>query len=162
MATGPILDRPAARNHFHQAFIARIAEAFTRVTGTDFEEETGLPRGNLGEGAWSGDFALLTHRGDQQATLNYGNATALRLWECGWEEFVGLPSVATAPAEAVEARADMMQRVARDGFVRGYGGVRISRKGRLFRIENGIVWRLLEAAGESFGVGAFFSDYRYL
>jgi hypothetical protein len=49
-----------------------------------------------------------------------------------------------------------MAKVAQDNFVRGYRGRRISRKGRLFFIEDGIIWRLLDETGEAFGVGAWF------
>ena len=49
-----------------------------------------------------------------------------------------------------------MQKVAQDNFVRGYSGRRISRKGRLFFIEDGVIWRLLDEQGEAFGLGAWF------
>jgi hypothetical protein len=55
-----------------------------------------------------------------------------------------------------------MQKVARDGFVSGYQGRRVSRTGRLFLIRNVTVWRLLEPDGGSFGVAAFFRDVQYL
>jgi hypothetical protein len=148
---GPILDCPAQANAWQDAYIQRVAASFLRVTGAPLLE-TGLS----GQGAWQGDFALLTHRGDPQATLNYGNAFALGLWECGWEEFTGLPSAVTAPPEDRASRAAAMAKVAQDNFVRGYRGRRISRKGRLFFIEDGIIWRLLDETGESFGVGAWF------
>lgn len=53
-----------------------------------------------------------------------------------------------------------MQKVARDNFVRGYSGRRISRKGRLFVIDDVTIWRLLDDNGHAFGVGAFFRTVR--
>jgi hypothetical protein len=55
-----------------------------------------------------------------------------------------------------------MDKVARDNFVADYGGVRVSRTGRLFRIKNATVWRLLDETGGAFGVGAYFRDYEFL
>jgi len=152
---GPILALPGEANAYHDAHIKRVAASFARVTGAPLFES-----GLSGQGAWFGDFALLTHRGDDQATLNYGNAFALGLWQCSWEEFTAMPSAATAPPEDHGARDILMRTVARDNFVRGYSGRRISRKGRLFRIEDVTIWQLLDDDGGSFGVGAFFKDSR--
>lgn len=157
---GPILALPGQANDYHDAYIRRVADSFARVTGSSLAEAAGLDGGVPGRSAWFGDFALLTHRGDGQATLNYGNAFVLGLWECRWEEFAGLPSAATAPPQDHASRDAMMQAVARDKFVRGYSGRRVSRKGRLFRIENVTIWRLLDQTGGAFGVGAFFKSWR--
>jgi hypothetical protein len=155
MPIGPILDRPAQANAWQDDYIKRVAGSFMRVTGAPL-----LQSQTPGQGAWLGDFALLTHRGDDDGTLNYGNQFALNLWECGWEDFIGLPSAVTAPPEDRPSRAVAMQKVAQDNFVRGYSGRRISRKGRLFIIEDGIIWRLLDETGEAFGIGAWFKTVR--
>ena len=157
---GPALPCPAGDNEYHTAFLARVVDSFTRVTGgslgLDVHDKT------LGRRIYSADFALLTHRGDAQATLNYGNALALKLWDCDWARFTALPSRATAPQEASLARDDLMARVARDNFVTDYSGKRISATGRLFLIRNVTVWRLLDEPANAFGVAATFRDYEYL
>jgi len=155
MRIGPILDRPTDANFYQDAYIKSVAASFLRVTGAPL-----MGTGFSGQGVWQGDFALLTHRGDPDATLNYGNAFALRLWECDWQDFTGLPSTVTAPPEDRASRAVAMEKVAQDNFVRGYSGRRISCKGRLFFIEDGIIWRLLDETGEAFGVGAWFRTVR--
>ncbi len=155
MSIGPVLALPAEANFHQDAYIRCVADSFARVTGAPL-----LQSGLSGQGAWLGDFALLTHRGDDQAMLNYGNLFALRLWESSWAEFTTTPSAATAPPEDIGPRHAVMQKVARDNFVRGYSGRRISRKGRLFVIEDVTIWRLLDDDGEAFGVGAFFRTVR--
>ena len=62
----------------------------------------------------------------------------------------------------VEERTVMMDKVARDGFVSGYDGRRVSRTGKLFVIRDVTVWRLADSSGESFGVAAFFRGVRRL
>lgn len=107
-------------------------------------------------------FCLLCHRGDDAATLNYGNARVLNLWDCDWDRLVTMSSAATAPPDDRAERDLLMQAVARDDFVRGYSGRRLSTSGQLFMIEDVTVWRLLDRSGDSFGVAAFFKKHRYL
>ena len=159
---GPCLPAPDEENDYHALFVARVVEAFARVTAKSLVDEAGLDPDALGRSAYFGDFALLCHRGGADAVLNYGNAFALRLWQCDWSSFVTTPSAATTPMEVSGARDLLMQKVSRDNFVRGYSGERIDRTGRRFLIQDVTVWRLLDAAGNSFGMAAFFRRYRYL
>jgi hypothetical protein len=155
---GPHLAAPGPENDWHANHVARLAGAFARATGRDLVVEMKLDPARLGQSAWEGDFALLSHRGDEQATLNYGNRFALDLWQCDWTAFTAMPSAATAPEENVAERSAMMAAAAKHGFVRNYAGRRVSAKGRLFRIENGTIWRLTDAQGEAFGMAASFRD----
>lgn len=156
MSFGPVLAVPGEENNFHDDFVQKVLASHRRVVGQPL-----LP-GLTGRDVWSGDFALLTHRGDAQAVLNYGNCFALDLWECGWGQFIATPSSATAPQEGRAARQSMMEQVVRTGFVTGYDGARVSRTGRLFLIQDVTIWRLVDKTGESFGIAAFFRRYRRL
>jgi hypothetical protein len=162
MTFGAPLAAPARENDYQAVFVARVADAFARVTGKSLIAEAGLDPAALGKSAWLGDFALLTHRGDERATLNYGNRFVLQLWEMDWPSFVATPSGDTAPRNAAAARDLLMEQVAKDNFVTGYAGERISRSGRRFLIQGVTVWRLLDEKGQSFGMAAFFRHFRYL
>jgi hypothetical protein len=151
---------PSPANHWHQDYIARVAAAFSRVTGGDLVAEAGLDPASLGRSVWEGGFALLTH--DRNAILTYGNRFALALWEMDWETLIRTPSRQTAPEEDRAARADIMAAVERDGFTRAYGGRRVSRSGRLFMIENATVFTLRDEKGAGFGTGAFFKSVKKL
>lgn len=162
MSIGPNLARPGEDNDYQSGFVARVLGSLARVTGKDLVREEGLDPAALGKSVYFGDFALLTHRGDEKARLNYGNLFGQRLWECNWDELTSAPSSATAPSEDHQTRDQLMEKVGRNNFVSGYEGRRISFKGRLFLIQDVTVWRLLDSAGDSFGVGALFRRYRYL
>lgn len=162
MQTGPILPPPGAENDWHDAFLRRVLAAFTRATGRDLAAEAGVDSAAPGQGFYFADFALLTHRGDADVMLNYGNALALKLWECDWADFTAMSSRETAPGEGRAAREAMMAQVAEKGFVSGYSGVRVSRSGRRFLIQDGIVWRLRDSDGAPFGVAAFIPRVSYL
>ena len=159
MRLGPVLDQPSPENRYQQDFIARVVDAFARTTGRDLVAEAGLDPGALGESAWHGDFALLTHRGGTEAVLNYGNLFVQTLWAADWDSLTALPSALTAPEEGREMRAAMMRQVSEHGCVTGYAGERMARDGRRFMMHDGIVWRLQEKSGEPFGVAAFFKHY---
>lgn len=159
MSLGPVLAPPSPENRYQQDFIARVVDAFACATGRDLLAEAGLDPHALGESAWHGDFALLTHRGGADAVLNYGNLFVQKLWAADWDCLTSLPSALTAPEEGRETRAAMMRQVSERGFVTGYAGERIARDGRRFLMHDGIVWRLQEKGGEPFGVAAFFKRY---
>jgi hypothetical protein len=159
---GPALSLPGENNDYHAPYIARVVRSFAHVTGKNLVREAGLDTDALGKSAWSGQFALLTHRGDRLATLNYGNLFALRLWEMDWSQLTVTPSRETAPREASAARDLLMEKVAKDNFVTGYSGERASRTGRRFLIEDVTIWRLLDEKNQPFGMAAFFRRFRYL
>lgn len=156
MSVGPVLAAPGEENDFQGAFVQKVLASHLRATGLP------LLHSLTAREIWFGDFALLTHRGDPRAMLNYGNTFALGLWECDWEQFTATPSSATAPDDDRAAREQMMQQVGRDGFVSGYEGRRVSRTGRPFLIQEVTIWRLLEENGESFGIAAFFRHCQHL
>src|SRR3569833_3193803 len=102
MGIAQVLAMPDVANSYQDEFVAREALSFAHVTGRDLFAEAGIDPVSPGESAWSGDFALLTHRGDPDAMLNFGNRFALDLWECDWDRFIRTPSRATAPDDDVE------------------------------------------------------------
>jgi hypothetical protein len=159
---GPVLTLPGPENDWQAAHVARLADAFARVIGRDLIRDMKLDPARLGRSAWEGRFALLSHRGDGNATLNYANRFALDLWELDWDSLVTTPSAATAPDGDIAERSAMMAAVAKDGFVSGYSGRRISASGKRFRIENATIWRLLDAKGQPFGVAATFQCFTRL
>jgi hypothetical protein len=71
-----------------------------------------------------------------------------------WEELTALPSRLSAEAPERSERQTFLERVACDGFVIGYSGIRIAKSGKRFRIENATVWQLFDAEGAYRGQAA--------
>lgn len=94
--------------------------------------------------------------------MNYGNRAALALWEMSWEELTRTPSRLTAEAPNREARAKLLEAVARRGFIDDYSGVRISKTGRRFRIARATVWNLLTGDNQPCGQAAMFDRWEFL
>ena len=153
---------PSEANSYHNAFVTEVVASLARVADRDLIQEYGLNRSDLGREVFFGNFALLCHRGDVQPLLIYGNQFVLNLWECNWEELIKTHSSATAPADDIASRKELLQKVERDNFVAGYSGRRVSFTGRLFLIQDVTVWRMLDKNSVPFGAAAFFPRYQSL
>ena len=107
-------------------------------------------------------FVVVSHAESEDPLLNYGNRQALDLWEMTWAEFTATPSRLTAEPVNREERARTLDRVAAHGFVADYHGVRISRTGRRFLVEQATVWTVLDGHGTKRGQAAAFSRWTRL
>lgn len=118
------------------------------ATGRDLLESTGDPLRDARR-LWEAPFAVLSSRPGPGAVLNYGNATALELWETDWATLTSMPSAETAEPDCRAERAEFLQRVREQGFIDDYSGVRISRAGRRFRILRATVWNIGSTGGQA-------------
>jgi len=84
---------------------------------------------------------------------------ALELFGMDFAAFTRLPSRFSAEPLLREERALLLERVARDGFIDDYSGIRIAASGRRFRIERATVWNLVDAAGMRHGQAAMFAHW---
>ena len=107
-------------------------------------------------------FVQVSHGIETDPVLNYGNATALKLWEMSWDELTRTPSRLTAEAPNREERARLLAAVTANGFIDNYSGIRISKTGRRFRIAQATVWNLLDERGVYCGQAAVFSHWEFL
>ena len=125
-----------------------------------------LPRGGSVEAEarrlHDAPFVVVSHGTEADPLLNYGNAAALERWEMPWETLVGTPSRLTAEPVHRDERARLLERTAREGFVDDYAGVRVSRSGKRFRIEEAIVWNVRDADGWIHGQAATFDRWTAL
>ncbi|MCW8131246.1 MAG: MEKHLA domain-containing protein [Planctomycetota bacterium] len=102
---------------------------------------------------------VLSHGTQADPVLNYGNRTALTLWEMDWAALTRMPSRLTAEPALREDRAKLLADVLRQGYSEGYRGVRISRTGNRFRIEQATVWNLIDEQAAPCGQAATFSSW---
>ena len=140
--------------------IARLGRSYAHWTGRDLFP--GVPTANWVEAAWESPAVLVSHGTEADPILNFGNRTALGLWDLTWSEFTCTPSRLTAEAPEREERTRLMAQVTRHGFIANYAGVRISRSGRRFRIDAATVWNILDESGHPAGQAAMFDRWRWL
>ena len=111
---------------------------------------------------FSSEMAVLAHDNSHDPRLIYANAIALRLWERSWQEMIGMPSRCTAEEAAREQRASALQRAQNQDAFEGYSGVRVSRTGQRFMINNARIWTLWDDKGRNCGQAAAFSSWSWL
>ena len=129
--------------------LALILQSHLRLTGRVLVESSDL--------LWSADIVVVAHGTEADPVFFYGNRAALQLFEMSFDEFTRLPSRLSAEPDARAARAALLDRVAKDGFVDDYCGVRIAKSGARFAIEKATVWNLLDEAGNYCGQAAAFA-----
>ena len=133
--------------------VGAASAANIRQGATDFAAEAAP---TLREALWNAPRAIVAHGTEEEPIFFYGNRLALRLFEMSFEEFARLPSRLSAEPLAQEARVKLLEKVARQGYVDGYSGMRIAKSGRRFMITDTTVWNLVDEHGGYHGQAAVF------
>ncbi|WP_233871463.1 MEKHLA domain-containing protein [Paraburkholderia adhaesiva] len=133
------------------AFFQLLADSYARLLGRPL-----VPQAmSLVEATeWlyeSAPFAVLAHNTDPDPVFIYGNKAAQRRFGYSWDEITRLPSRLSAEAPNREERQQFLERVQRLGYETGYKGVRITKSGARFEIEEATLWQLLDADGKLHG-----------
>ena len=139
----------------------RIARSLRHWTGRDLWPGD-FPAVEIAERIFHAPFVLVSHGTETDPVLNYGNQSALNLWDMSWEELTRTPSRLTAEAPNREERARLLAAVTARGFIDDYSGIRISKTGRRFRIAQATVWNLLNEQQQFCGQAAMFSQWEFL
>jgi hypothetical protein len=151
---------PQESNDFLAEHAVRLIESHWHLTGRAL-----LPAGladEVGRRLYRAPFAVLSHDAGDDPRFTYANLAAQERFELPWAEIVGMPSRFSAEPQAREERQRLLERVARDGYIDDYSGVRIAKSGRRFMIQRATVWNLVDAHGAKIGQAATFSDWRLL
>jgi len=111
---------------------------------------------------YEASFVVASHGTEPDPVFNYGNRAALALFETTWEAFTSLPSRLSAETVVRAERERLLARVHAHGFIDDYSGVRISTRGRRFRIARATVWNVVDANRAPRGQAVMFRDWEYL
>ena len=152
---------PIWHSDFTLAHAEILARSFNHFTRRDLLPGK-LTAAELSQKLFEAPFALLSHGTQADPVLNYGNRTALELWEMSWDEWTQMPSRLTAEAPNREERARLLAAVAARGFADDYSGVRISKSGRRFKIARAMIWNLLAPDGAFYGQAAMFDHWEFI
>ncbi|MBU9345257.1 MEKHLA domain-containing protein [Burkholderia multivorans] len=141
-------------------FFLLLADSYRRLLNRPL-----VPDGlNAADGAaWLYDaapFGILAHDTSADPVFVYGNKRAQAIFEYGWDELTALPSRLSAEPMERRERQSFLEKVARDGFVSDYRGVRVTKSGKRFWIERATVWQLVDAGGVVRGQAAMIPQVR--
>lgn len=151
---------PGPANGYLAEHAQRLLASHRRLTGREL-----LPAATAATAArllYEAPFVVLSHDTAADPVFNYANLAAQRLFEMPWGEIVGLPSRYSAEPLLRDERQRLLERVARDGYIDDYQGVRIARSGRRFLVRRATVWNLYDEAGAAIGQAATFADWQPL
>lgn len=153
------MEFPSDQNAFHSPYSNLLRSSFKHWTGRDLIGNS-LDSMTGAKFIFEAPFALLSHHQPlSNPILNYGNKTVLALFELSWDELIQMPSRLTAEPHEREERAMLMKRVSENGYIDDYSGVRVSKSGKRFLIEQATVWNLIDSQGTYQGQAAIFSDW---
>lgn len=114
------------------------------------------------EGLNQAHFAVVSHGPEKDPIFNYANPKALELFEMDLVQFTQLPSRKSAEAPNRAERERLLKTVSSQGYINNYKGIRISAKGKRFRIQNATVWNLVDEQGRYCGQAAMIPIWEYL
>lgn len=144
---------PCKENQFALETADLLCLSFKRLTGKPL-----LTSGaDLGRRLYEAPFAVLAHDTQPDPIFFYANLAAQKVFEITWDEIVTLPSRVSAEAPNQTERARLLEEVKRNGFISNYSGVRISKTGRRFLVQNATVWNLTNNDGVYCGQAATFA-----
>jgi len=138
-----------------------LLDSYVRLMKKELLSREGTPQ-EQAERLFTSPFVVASHGLQEDPILNYGNQTALDLWEMDWEQFTQTPSRLTAEPVNREERARMLEQARTHGYIADYQGVRISRTGKRFLVERATVWNLHKPDGTPLGQAAIFSEWTFL
>jgi hypothetical protein len=117
---------------------------------------------SLAQRLFEADFVVVSHGTQADPIFNYGNQAALDLWEFDWDSFTQLPSRRSAEPVSQADRDRLLATAQSQGYSRDYRGIRISRSGRRFWIEDVVLWTVLDERQQPCGQAATFSSWRFV
>lgn len=166
---------PNDSNSYLAAHIQLICQSFQRVVGQPFPTPPSIEswanpafvaseasNAAFAKALYHAPFVVVSHNTAADPIFNYGNQVALDLFELTWAEFTALPSRKSAEPPNREERSHLLHAVTTQGYAQGYQGIRISKTGKRFRIEDVTVWNLLDATGTYHGQAAIYSKWTHL
>lgn len=139
----------------------RLLASHRRLTGRELLPPAATPE-LTARRLYEAPFVVLAHDAAADPLFIYANRAAQRRFAMTREQIVGLPSRLSAEPLVREERQRLLERVAAQGFIDDYRGVRIDAHGRRFEIRRATVWNLLDASGAIVGQAAAFSEWTEL
>ncbi len=133
-----------------------LVESYARLTGKPLLHGVLQDAAALRAALWEAPFAVVAHGTEADPIFFYGNRYALEHFEMSFADFARLPSRLSAEPVNQQAREQSLRKVAVQGYIDGYSGMRISSSGRRFMIVECTIWNLVDAAGQPHGQAAVF------
>jgi len=153
-------DLPSEQNRYLENHVARLLHSFTHWTARSLAAND-ISLDEQARRIFFAPFVVLSHNTAADPLLNYANRCGLELFELTWDELTRLPSRQTAEPDEQEDRQRLLATVTKQGYIDNYRGVRVTKSGRRFLIEQATVWNLLDEDGGFYGQAATFDYWKF-
>lgn len=152
------ISEPCQENSYLSEHAYLMISSYHRWTGKYLvqQEQSGE---DIYRALFKAPYGVVSHNTEDDPIFNYGNQTALRLFEMDWSEFTNLASRKSAEPVNRAERERLIAHVTKHGFIDDYRGVRISSTGKRFMLEDATVWNITDERGVYYGQAAVF--YRW-
>jgi len=135
-----------------------LAESFLKLTGQPL-----LPSGpDLAQRLYEAPFALVLHGTQTDPIFRYANQTAQTLWQMTWDEFIVLPSRLSAESMLQEERDLLLKEAQSTGYIDTYEGIRIAKNGHRFKIQDTVLWNVIDSHGVQHGQACIIRRWDFL
>ena len=104
-------------------------------------------------------FVVFSHGIEKDPIYNYGNQLGLKLWEINWDELIETPSRTNTEISLRQERQILIQETTDREYVTNRQGIRISKTGKKYQINDITIWNLYNNEDKYCGQAATFSDW---
>lgn len=141
-------------------YSGHLAASFAARTKREIVQGApGMTPQALAKALYLAPFVLVSHGTQPDPIFCYANKTAQELWGYSWDEFTSLPSRLSAEAQERGGRSELLKQAQQNGMIENYAGIRISKSGKRFRIEDTALWNVDDTQGAHIGQAAIFSRW---
>lgn len=152
-------DAKAFDSDYHQSLVNNIVNSYQVLLGESLIEVSAL---DTAIALFEFPLPVVAHNTAPDPLFIFANRAALSWFEMTWEEFVGMPSRFSAEPDNRATRQEMLDRVARHGYIDDYSGIRISASGKRFAISDSVIWNFNDEQSNKVGQAACLGRLEYL
>jgi len=155
------MDYPCEENNYLSEHAELIRQSYSHWLLAELIPESRFEL-DFAKRLFEADFAVVTHNTESEPIFTYGNQKALELFEFDWQDLTRLPSKYSAEPVNQAERERLLAVVTKNGYIDHYEGIRLSKTGKRFVINNAIVWNLIDKHQVYQGQAACFNQWHYL
>lgn len=138
-----------------------ILNSYQQLLGKELINRNGNPLEEAKQ-LFYAPMVVLSHNNDPDPIFNYANLQGLELWEMTWEQLITTHSRLSAEPMLREEREKLLLEAERKGYITNGKGIRISRTGKRYKIQDIVLWNLTDKQNQYCGQAATFSDWQNL
>ena len=139
-----------------------LYDSFKNLTGESLVEGTFASEEELARAMYYAPVVIVSHDTQDDPVFNYANEAAQFLWEMSWDEFTKLPSRFSVEPAKMSEREALLESTRKEGIIKGYKGVRISRSGKRFMIKDATLWNVYNELNLYCGQAARFATWDFV